>query len=170
MTSEAATDQELIDRQRLHALDDQVGDRFGRSAFRSSVGANPSGGRERHWSSRLLHSMGAVAATAVAGVLAATIVAGWVLLGFLDDFPRWWQIALYSTTGSVTFVMVFVIQHTQDRQMSAVQRKLDELIRASVHADNTVIAIEATTDSHLHALAELNIDDRQRASERLSSD
>lgn len=72
---------------------------------------------------------------------------------------------LYSVTGSVTFVMVFVIQHTQERQTSATQRKLDELIRSSVRADNTLIAVEEAPDEHLQALAHLNLADRQQASD-----
>ena len=79
-------------------------------------------------------------------------------------FPAWWQTMLYSVTGSITFVMVFVIQHTQERQTSATQRKLDELIRSSVRADNTLIAVEESADEHLQALAHLNIADRTRAS------
>jgi low affinity Fe/Cu permease len=55
----------------------------------------------------------------------------------------------YSTTGSVTFVMVFVIQHTHERRTSATQRKLDELIRSSTHADDTLIAVEEAADDQL---------------------
>ena len=156
---------DLAERQRLHTPDVDR-ERFSRAAFRASVGAVRSAGAERrHWTSRLLHSFGAIAATAVAGILSAICVVAWAIVGFVDDFPRWWEIALYSTTGSVTFVMVFVIQHTQERQISAVQRKLDELIRASAHADHTLIAVEGTDDLHLQALAELNVVDRQRASD-----
>ena len=58
-----------------------------------------------------------------------------------------------------------MIQHTQERQTSATQRKLDELIRTSIRADNTLIAVEEATDEHLQALAHLNLADRQRAQE-----
>ena len=59
--------------------------------------------------------------------------------------------------------MVFVIQHTQDRQTSATQRKLDELIRSSTTADDTLIAVEEAGDEHLHALNDLNLVDRAAA-------
>lgn len=88
----------------------------------------------------------------------------WVLFGLVERFPGWWQATLYSFTGSVTFVMVFVIQHTQERQTFATQRKLDELIRSSGSADNTLIAVEEAADEHLQALTRLNLSDRQRAS------
>jgi low affinity Fe/Cu permease len=70
----------------------------------------------------------------------------------------------FSTTGSVTFVMVFVIQHTHERQTFATQRKLDELIRSSMHADDMLIAVEEAADDQLHALTDLNLADRERAS------
>ena len=71
---------------------------------------------------------------------------------------------MYSVTGSVTLVMVFVIQHTQERQRSATQRKLDELIRSSASADDALIAVEEAGDEHLQALTDLNLADRERAS------
>jgi low affinity Fe/Cu permease len=129
----------------------------------SSVSAHAPGWGQRHWTSRLLHRVGAVAAHSGAGTVSATLVLVWALIGMLFDFPVWWQTTLYSVTGSVTFVMVFVIQHTQERQTSATQRKLDELIRSSVRADNTLIAVEEAADEHLQALAHLNIADRTRA-------
>ena len=56
-----------------------------------------------------------------------------------------------------------MIQHTQDRQTSATQRKLDELIRSSATADDTLIAVEEAADEHLHALNDLNLVDRAAA-------
>ena len=61
--------------------------------------------------------------------------------------------------------MVFVIQHTHERQTFATQRKLDELIRSSTQADDTLIAVEEAADGQLQALANLNLADRERASE-----
>jgi low affinity Fe/Cu permease len=88
----------------------------------------------------------------------------WAAVGLITGFPSWWQITLYSVTGSVTFVMVFVIQHTQERQTSATQRKLDELIRSSLRADNNLIAVEQASDQDLQALGSLNLADRTRTS------
>jgi low affinity Fe/Cu permease len=99
-----------------------------------------------------------------AGIVAATLVLVWALIGVGYGFPAWWQISLYSTTGSVTFVMVFVIQHTHERQTFATQRKLDELVRSSTRADDNLIAVEEAADDQLQALADLNLADRERAS------
>jgi low affinity Fe/Cu permease len=121
------------------------------------------GWEQRHWTSRVLHRVGGVAAHSGAGIVATVLVAVWAAVGFIVGFPQWWQTVLYSVTGSVTFVMVFVIQHAQQRQTSGTQRKLDELIRSSSRADNTLIAVEEAPDEHLQALAHLNIADRKQA-------
>ncbi|MCU1399673.1 MAG: hypothetical protein JWN62_2782 [Acidimicrobiales bacterium] len=77
---------------------------------------------------------------------------------------------LYSVTSSVTLAMVFVIQHTQGRQTAAVQRKLDELLRASAGADHTLIAVEEAPDEHLQAHATLNLADREAATQRAADE
>jgi len=118
---------------------------------------------DRHWSSRLLHRVGEVAAHAGAGVVASLLVAGWLALGLRTGFPEWWQTTLYVTTGSVTFVMVFVIQHTQQRQTAATQRKLDELLRSSEPADSTLIAVEEASDAELKALTRQHVAEREQA-------
>ncbi len=107
--------------------------------------------------------MGATTSRSGAGIIAAAAVVAWMVVGAATGFPKWWQIGLESVTGSVTLVMVFVIQHTQERQTSATQRKLDELIRSSVHADDSLIAVEEAPDEQLQALGHLNLADRQNA-------
>jgi len=136
-----------------------------RGVFRgSSVPSTHAGGwRQRHWTSRLLSRLSEVVAHSAAGAVASLFVLVWLGIGLVEDFPAWWGTVLYSVTGSVTFVMVFVIQHTQQRQTAATQRKLDELLRASAQADNSVIAVEESPDEELAALASLNLADRDRA-------
>jgi low affinity Fe/Cu permease len=140
------------------------GRRFPGSA---ALSAHSRGWRERHWTSRFLHRLGEIVGHSSAGIVAAALVLAWSLVGLGFGFPSWWQITLYSTTGSVTFVMVFVIQHTNARQTFATQRKLDELVRSSTHADDNLIAVEEAADGQLQALADLNLADRERASAHL---
>ena len=124
----------------------------------SSVAAtHPSDWEQRHWTSRVLHRVGELTARSSAGVLAAVLVIVWVVTGVIYGFPTWWATALYSGTASVTFVMVFVIQHTNERQTSAMQRKLDELIRSSTGADDSLVAIEEAPDDHLQALTDVHV-------------
>ena len=118
---------------------------------------------QRHWSSRVLHRVGEVVAHAGSGILAFVLVVAWAIVGVATRFPGWWQTALYSVTGAVTFVMVFVIQHTQQRQVAATQRKLDELIRSSTQADSTLIAVEEAPDDDLQDLARLHVAEREQA-------
>lgn len=164
--------QRWLDRQRQRVEEERPNGRWRGGLFRgtSVASAHAPGWEQRHWTSRLLHRVGAVGAHSGAGIGAAALMVAWALVGLFAGFPPWWQTTLYSVTGSVTFVMVFVIQHTQERQTSATQRKLDELIRSSARADNTLIAVEEAADEHLQALANLNLADRERASGDLSGE
>lgn len=138
--------------------------------FRGSTvpSAHAAGWQQRHWSSRLLYRTGELVAHSGAGIIAAVLVAMWTVVGFFVGFVTWWQTVLYSVTGAVTFVMVFVIQHSQARQTAATQRKLDELLRSISSADDTLIAVEEAPDEHLQALAHLNLADREHAARNAS--
>ena len=111
----------------------------------------------------MLHRVGEIVAHAGSGIFAAALVVGWLALGLTTGFPGWWQTTLYVVTGSVTFVMVFVIQHTQQRQTAATQRKLDELLRSSEPADSTLIAVEEASDADLEALTRQHVAEREAA-------
>jgi low affinity Fe/Cu permease len=125
------------------------------------------GWEQRHWTSRVLHHVGQIVAHSGAGIVAAALVLGWAVAGIVTGFPEWWATVLYSSTASVTFIMVFVIQHTHGRQIAATQRKLDELIRTTVSADNTLIAVEEAADEQLEVLTHLNVADRTTATTEL---
>jgi low affinity Fe/Cu permease len=99
----------------------------------------------------------------LAGLIAAVAAACWIVVGAITGFPTWWQICLYSATATVTFVMVFVIQHTQSKQIAALQRKLDELIRSSHRADNSLISVEEAPEPRLQQLADVYRDQRDEA-------
>lgn len=114
-------------------------------------------------SSGALHRVSDATSNAVAGLVAAIAAACWIVVGALSDFPDWWQACLYSTTAIVTFVMVFVIQHTQSKQIAALQRKLDELIRSSQQADNALISVEQVPVVELRELADVYRDHRDEA-------
>jgi low affinity Fe/Cu permease len=134
-----------------------------RGMFRGSQGMHATEWAQRHWSSRVLHRVGEAVAHASTGILSAALVVAWTIVGLATRFPGWWQTVLYSVTGAVTFVMVFVIQHTQQRQVAATQRKLDELIRSSAEADPTLIAVEEAPDDDLANLARLHVAEREQA-------
>ncbi|HEY1282081.1 MAG TPA: low affinity iron permease family protein [Acidimicrobiales bacterium] len=119
------------------------------------------GWTDRTAASRTLHRLGELTARPIAGVVVAAAVVVWAGVGLATEFPHWWEVGLYATSTSITLVMVFAIQHTQARQEMAIQRKLDELLRAMPAADDGLIAAEDAPDDELNALAALNRADRE---------
>jgi low affinity Fe/Cu permease len=86
-------------------------------------------------------------------LLCCLIVAVWGLTGPLFHYSDTWQLVINTGTTIVTFLMVFLIQNTQNRDNAAVQAKLDELIRAS-KAKNEFIGIEHLSDEELDEILE----------------
>jgi low affinity Fe/Cu permease len=88
-----------------------------------------------------------------AGFIAAVlIIILWSLSGPLFGWSDTWQLVINTGTTIVTFLMVFLIQNTQNRDSTAVQIKLDELIRTQEEAHNALLDLEELTD---HELAEI---------------
>jgi low affinity Fe/Cu permease len=81
-------------------------------------------------------------------LLAALIIIVWALTGPLFRFSDTWQLIVNTGATIVTFLMVFIIQNTQNRDSAALQTKLDELIRSS-SAQNRFIGIEHLTDEEI---------------------
>jgi low affinity Fe/Cu permease len=84
--------------------------------------------------------------------LATISIVGWALSGWFLNFSDHWQLAMQSATAAITFLMVFCVQHTQSRDDSAMQAKLDELIRAVDAARNDVIGIERGGHGEIRSL------------------
>ena len=102
--------------------------------------------------SRSVHGVQSVAARTASAAAAAVVcsaVLGWALLSQHSDRILLWFEAV---TSAVTIVMLFVLQHTQTRQQAAVQRKLDEVLRALPLADNRLIQLETASDAAIHAV------------------
>ena len=78
----------------------------------------------------------------------------WALSGPLFAFSDTWQLVINTTTTVLTFLMVFLIQNTQNRDSAAIHLKLDELIGATDEADNNMMMAEEATDDELEALKE----------------
>lgn len=82
-------------------------------------------------------------------ILALIIVVAWAFTGPLFNFSDTWQLVINTGTTIVTFLMVFVIQNTQNRDAHAMHLKLDELLRAAKEARNELINLENCTDAQL---------------------
>jgi low affinity Fe/Cu permease len=82
-------------------------------------------------------------------ILAAATVLAWLVSGPLFGFSDTWQLVINTGTTIVTFLMVFLIQNTQNRDTEALQLKLDELIRANRHARDRLLTLEDLDEDEL---------------------
>jgi low affinity Fe/Cu permease len=104
------------------------------------------------------HSMAKGTSTAVGRpksfFIALGIIVIWAVTGPFFHFSDTWQLIINTGTTIVTFLMVFLIQNTQNRDSKALHLKLDELLRANRAARNTLVDLENMSDSELQELQE----------------
>lgn len=100
---------------------------------------------------RFANATAHAAGSPVAFILCVVVVVAWAVSGPFFGFSETWQLVINTGTTIVTFLMVFLIQNTQNRDGAALQTKLDELIRSS-NAQDEFMGIEKLTDHELEAL------------------
>jgi low affinity Fe/Cu permease len=105
-----------------------------------------------NWFRRFAHSVSVMVGSPIVFMLACFLIFGWALIGPIFHYSDTWQLVINTGTTIVTFLMVFLIQNTQNRDARAIHLKLDELIFASKHARNKLIDLETLSDSELDQL------------------
>ena len=89
---------------------------------------------------------------------AVAVIVAWAFVGPVFGFSDTWQLVINTGTTIITFLMVFLIQNTQNRDSSAVQLKLDELIFAIKEADNTFLDVEELDEKELEGRRKKMVD------------
>jgi len=101
--------------------------------------------------------------------LALLLIFLWALTGPIFGFSDTWQLVINTATTIVTFLMVFLIQNTQNRDSEAMQLKLDELVRATEGAHNALLDLEELTEEELIKIKDRYEELAQKAREALKS-
>jgi low affinity Fe/Cu permease len=128
------------------------------------IGVFSSGGQEKAstFFARMAHATAAWSGKPAAFLTAVVVVWVWGISGPIFHYSDTWQLVINTSTTIVTFLMVFLIQHTQNRDTLAVQLKLAELIMAATGAEDRLATAEDLSEEELE---ELHKDFQRRAEE-----
>ena len=109
---------------------------------------------EHNLFSNFSHTVSHLAGRPATFAAACALIVAWAVSGPIFAYSETWQLVINTATTIITFLMVFVLQNSQNREGEAVQAKLDELIYAIKRADNHFVQAEKLSDRELHALRE----------------
>jgi low affinity Fe/Cu permease len=137
-----------------------------KSKPRKKTGPEDAGGFSRIFGD-VANKTSQAAGRASAFITAAAVVLVWAITGPLFQYSDTWQLVINTGTTIVTFLMVFLIQNSQNRDSAAIQVKLDELIRVST-AHNSFVGIEHLTDDELEEIRSKC--ERRAGSEKVGED
>jgi low affinity Fe/Cu permease len=119
--------------------------------------------KSRSWFTRFAKRTALITGRPSTFLLAAAVILVWAITGPLFHFSDTWQLVINTGTTVVTFLMVFLIQSTQNRDAEATQVKLDELIRAVGHARNELLDLEELEETDLDELRQTYLEMAKRA-------
>jgi low affinity Fe/Cu permease len=101
---------------------------------------------------KFAHKISEVTGSPWAFIVAVGVIVGWAVSGPLFGFSDTWQLVINTGTTIITFLMVFLIQNTQNRDAKAIHLKLDELLHAVEGARNSMVDLEDLSDAELQRL------------------
>jgi len=126
-------------------------------------------GKRLSWFTRAAKLAARAAGRPITFMIALAIIVIWAITGPIFNFSDTWQLVINTSTTIITFLMVFLIQNTQNRDTEAIQIKLDELIRAVENAHNALLDLEELEDDELDAIRKDYLDLAKIAREELKS-
>src|SRR5579872_7306738 len=109
---------------------------------------------KKHWFTTMAQNTAKAAGSSSAFMAICAITLVWMVTGPLFHWSDTWQLVINTVTNIVSMLMVFLIQNTQNRESSALQLKIDELLRAAQGAQNTFINLEDLNEDDLKRLKE----------------
>ena len=101
--------------------------------------------------------------------VAVLLIIAWIVSGPMFGFSDTWQLVINTTTTIVTFLMVFLIQNTQNRDAEAMQIKLDELIRVTKGAHNALLDLEELAEDELEKMRQRYLRIAEKARKELEA-
>ena len=110
--------------------------------------------KSKSWFTRLTKATAHITGRPITFLLATLTIVVWAVTGPLFAFSDTWQLVINTSTTIVTFLMVFLIQSTQNRDAEAVQVKLDEIIRSIEGAKNELLDLEELEEEELDRIRE----------------
>ncbi len=119
------------------------------------------------WFTRAAKAASRAAGRPITFIIAAAVIVLWALSGPLFGFSDTWQLVINTSTTIITFLMVFLIQNTQNRDTEALQIKLDELIRSMENAHNALLDLEELDDEELDLIRKDYLELAKRARDGL---
>ena len=119
--------------------------------------------KSKTWFTRFAKWTAHASGRPAAFLIAALIILVWAITGPLFHFSDTWQLVINTGTTIVTFLMVFLIQSTQNRDGEAIQVKLDEIIRAIGNARNELLDLEELEEKDLDDMKETFVDMARKA-------
>ncbi len=108
-----------------------------------------------------------IAGHPLAFIISALLIAIWAVLGPIYHYSDTWQLVANTATSIITFLMVFVIQNSQNRDGAAIQAKLDELIRSG-NAENRFVGIDLLTEDDVSKLRAKNAARTEQAADNVT--